>query len=90
MSESQIRFNIAYISVIFGLFVQFTGVVWFASSMNSELVDLSVKVDKLEKNLAIETEKTAPILFEYKYISTQLTELKTDIKYIKEKFEAKK
>ena len=87
MSDSTIRFNVAYISVLSVLFVQFGGVVWYASELNSDVKELSDKVTKLEKNLTQETEKTAPIIYEFKHINMSLGELKQDIKDIKESLE---
>lgn len=84
MSEAQVRFNVAYLSILVGLFIQFGGVVWYASEMNARVMELGLKVDKVEANLKAETEKTAPVLFEYKFINSQLSELKIDVKDIKQ------
>jgi len=84
VSEAQVRFNVAYLSILVGLFIQFGGVVWYASEMNARVMELGLKVDKVEANLKAETEKTAPVLFEYKFINSQLSELKIDVKDIKQ------
>lgn len=82
-SEAQIRFNTAYLSLVIGGIVQGAAIVWYASQLNTKVLELGSKVDKLEINLRSETEKTAPVLFEYKFINSQLLELKSDIKEIK-------
>jgi NhaP-type Na+/H+ and K+/H+ antiporter len=82
-SEAQIRFNTAYLSLVIGGIVQGAAIVWYASQLNTKVLELGSKVDKLEVNLRSETEKTAPVLFEYKFINSQLLELKSDIKEIK-------
>lgn len=82
-SDAQIRFDRAYLSLVIGGVVQGAVIVWYASQLNTKVLDLGSKVDKLEINLRSETEKTAPVLFEYKFINSQLLELKSDIKEIK-------
>jgi NhaP-type Na+/H+ and K+/H+ antiporter len=89
-SEAQIRFNTAYLSLVIGGIVQGAAIVWYASQLNTKVLELGSKVDKLEINLRSETEKTAPVLFEYKFINSQLLELKSDIKEIKRSLDDKK
>jgi NhaP-type Na+/H+ and K+/H+ antiporter len=83
-SEAQIRFNTAYLSLLVGGILQGAAIIWYASQLNAKVLELGSKVDKLETNLRSETEKTAPVLFEYKFINSQLLELKSDIKEIKQ------
>lgn len=84
------KFYLTIISVVITLFVQFGGVVWYASELNTKVVDLGTKVDRLEVGLKVETDRTTPIIFEYKHINEVLAELKLDIKEIKKEVKGEK
>ena len=84
--ESQLRFNVAYISVLLALFIQFGGVVWYASALNTKVLDLGVKFDRLETTQKEDSSKASPIIYGYQNLVLVVNELRNDIKDLKKEY----
>lgn len=77
------RFGIAYVSTLVVLMLQFGGVVWYASRMDSRIQNLETHVESVDRRVQQEVERTSPMVYESKYLRESLEELKRDMKELK-------
>lgn len=78
------RFNIAFFGTLVVLMLQFGGVVWYASRMDSRIQNVEIHLESVDKKVHAEIERTAPMIYESKYLRESLEELKRDLKEIKQ------
>ena len=84
--EYQTKFNIAWATILLALFVQFGGVVWYASALNAKVLDLGQRFDRLEAVQKEDSSKASPIIYGYQNLVLVVNELRNDIKELKKEY----
>jgi NhaP-type Na+/H+ and K+/H+ antiporter len=74
------RFNVAYFSTLVVLMLQFGGVVWYASRMDSRIQNVEIHLERVDQKVSEEVQRTNPIIYESKYLKESFEELKHDVK----------
>lgn len=74
---------IGILTILLAMSVQFGGVVWFASSINGRVDQLSRDIEIVQKDIKEEREKTGPIIHQFHLFVQSLQEIKHDVREIK-------